>query len=165
MNVLDTYLDYETQTLRYFIERCREITPEQMHQAFDVGQGSVYETIGHIIRNLEIWTDLMREVPVRKRPSIPEDVDTCLERFDAAMAYFTEYAKSVASDNRLDDSYVDTRDDPPVRFRFGMTILHVLTHTTGHRWEIQHMLQRLGLSDLIEGDVQEWWFDTQDNAR
>ena len=37
-----------------------------------------------------------------------------------------------------------------------MDILDVLTHTTVHRWEIQHMLQRLGLSDLLEGDALSW---------
>jgi hypothetical protein len=39
---------------------------------------------------------------------------------------------------------------------FGGTILHVLTHATILRWEMQHMLQRLGLGDLIEGDVHGW---------
>jgi uncharacterized damage-inducible protein DinB len=165
MNILDTYLDYETWMLRYFIGRCRDITHEQMHQTFDIGQGSVYDTIGHIIRNLEAWTDLMRGSPIRRLPKFPEDIDACLKRFDAAMKDFTDCSQAIASANRLDDTYLDTLADPPLRKSLGGTILHVLTHTTGHRWELQHMLQRLGLTDLIEGDVQEWELRTQSSAR
>jgi uncharacterized damage-inducible protein DinB len=150
--------------LRYFIGRCRDITPEQMHQTFDIGYGSAYVTIGHIVRNLEAWTDLMRGKPRRKLPQFPEDIDACLERYDAAMADFADCARSVAAENRLDDTYLDTIAEPPLRKSLGGTILHVLTHTTGHRWELQHILQRLGLTDLIEGDVQEWEFRTQTNT-
>jgi hypothetical protein len=32
----------------------------------------------------------------------------------------------------------------------------LLTHTTVHRWEMQHMVQRLGVDDLIEGDALSW---------
>jgi uncharacterized damage-inducible protein DinB len=164
MDILDTYLAYEAQTLRYFLGRCRELNPEQWHQPFDIGQGSMYDTVGHIIRNLEFWTDLMRGVPDTKRPPVPDDPITCLPRFDSAMTYFTEYAKSVASDNRLDDIYLDTREDPPEPFRFGVTFLHVLVHTTGHRWEIQHMLQRLGVESEMDGDVQQWdWLSRLNN--
>ena len=80
------------------------------------------------------------------------------------MSYFKEHAKSVASDNRLDDTYLDTRDNPPTPFRFGDTVLHALTHTTGHRWEIQHMLQRLGVQDMIDGDLLEWELLSRQNA-
>ena len=51
---------------------------------------------------------------------------------------------------------MDILDTPPRAKTFGGTLLHVLTHTTVHRWEIQHMLQRLGLNDLIEGDALSW---------
>ena len=54
----------------------------------------------------------------------------------------------------LDETY--EMDNPPVFKTFGGTILHVLTHTTVHRWELQHILQRLGIADLIEGDALTW---------
>ena len=61
MDILDRYLGYEAWTLRYFLVRCREVTPAQLHQSFDIGQGTLYETIAHIIGNLEVWTDLMHD--------------------------------------------------------------------------------------------------------
>lgn len=156
MDILDRYLTYEAWTLRHLIERCQELSHDQLHQPFDIGNATLHSTIEHIITNLEIWTDLMRERPVRQLPPLPDNVESYLHRFDAAMADFVEHARALAAEHRLDATYMDVLDSPPQPKTFGGTILHLLTHTTVHRWEMQHILQRLGLSDLIEGDVLSW---------
>ena len=156
MDILDRYLGYEAWTLRYFIERCRKLTPSQFHQPFDIGHGTVHETLNHIIGNIEVWADLMRERLVRDLPPIPANPDSYLQRFDAAMTDFAAYARLLAAEGRLDETYQDALDTPPQSKTFGGTLLHVLTHTTVHRWELQHMLQRLGLTGLIEGDALGW---------
>lgn len=153
MDMLYRYLGYETWTFRYFLERCRELTPAQLHQQFDIGNGTVHGTINHIIVNIEVWTDLMRARSVRSLPPVAANPDSYLQRFDEAMADFAEYARLLQAEGRLDKTYLDVLDNPPKPKAFGATLLHVLTHTTVHRWEVQHMLQRLGLSDLIEGDA------------
>ena len=43
-----------------------------------------------------------------------------------------------------------------VHGRFGGTITHVITHNMHHRGEVLHMLSRLGLTDLPEGDLLSW---------
>lgn len=156
MDMLDRYLGYERWTLRHFIARCQELTPAQLHQKFDIGPGTVYDTMNHIIGNIEVWTDLMRERQVRDLPKLPDEIEVWLQRFDAAMADFDDFARIIVDSNRLDDTYLDVLDNPPTRKTFGGTILHVLTHTTVHRWEVQHMVQRLGLGNLIEGDALSW---------
>ena len=156
MDMLDRYLSYEAWTFRYFIERCRELTPTQLHQPFDIGHGTVHDTISHIIVNIEIWTDLMRERPVRDLLPVAANSDSYLQRFDDAMVDFADLARLLQAAGRLDETYLDVLDTPPKPKTFAGTLLHVLTHTTVHRWEVQHMLQRLGLSDLIEGDALSW---------
>jgi uncharacterized damage-inducible protein DinB len=156
MDILDRYLGYEAWTSRYFIDRCHEVSPAQLHQQFDIGHGTLHATVAHIIGNLEVWTDLMRERPVRHLATLPDRVDGYLERFDAAMADFADCARALVAEDRLDEAYMDVLDDPPEPKTFGGTLLHVLTHTTVHRWEIQHILQRLGLGNLIEGDALSW---------
>src|SRR4051812_2662580 len=155
MDILERYLGYEAWTLRYFIERCREVTNAQLHQQFDIGPGTVHDTVAHIIGNLETWTDLMRGRTVRQLAPA-ETAEGYLERFDVAVADFVACARGLAAEGRLDEKYVDVLDNPPTAKTFGGTILHVLTHTSVHRWEIQHMLQRLGLNDLLEGDALNW---------
>jgi uncharacterized damage-inducible protein DinB len=164
MDILDRYLGYETWTLRHLISRCRAFTAAQLHQPFDVGPGSLHKTLDHVIRNIEVWTDLMRGSEVRNLPPLGEGagqsganvVDEYLTRFDNAMADFSALARALAAQNRLDDTYMDVLDNPPQPKTFGGTLLHVLTHTSVHRWEMQHMMQRLGIEDLIEGDALSW---------
>ena len=98
----------------------------------------------------------MLQRPVRHLPPLPATLDSYLQRFDAAIADFTDCARKRVAEDRLDDTYMDVLDNPPKPKTFGGTLLHVLTHTTVHRWEIQHMLQRLGLNDLLEGDALSW---------
>jgi uncharacterized damage-inducible protein DinB len=156
MDILERYLGYEAWTLRHFIGRCGELTPAQLRQRFDIGHGTLCDTLAHIIENLEIWTDLLRARLVRDLPPVPEQIEECLPRFDAAMSDFADCARRLAADGRLDESYVDVLDKPPTRKTFGGTLLHVLTHTTVHRWEMQRILQRLGVRDLLEGDALGW---------
>ena len=70
MDILDSYLGYEAWTLRYFIERCRDVSLAQLQQSFDIGLGTVHATLTHIIGNMEVWTDLLRERPVRHLPPL-----------------------------------------------------------------------------------------------
>jgi uncharacterized damage-inducible protein DinB len=164
MDILERYLGYEAWTLRHMISRCQELSTEQLHQPFDIGPGTLHKTLTHVIGNLEAWTDLMREQPERKLPPMPDNAKGYLQRFDAAMADFAECARTLAAGNRLDETYMDVLDNPPQAKSFGGTLLHVLTHTTVHRWEVQHILQRLGLEDVIEGDALSWEWRLHHNA-
>ena len=52
--------------------------------------------------------------------------------------------------------WTETLDEPPQRKTYGGAITHVLIHNAQHRSEILHLLQRLGVPDLPEGDVLSW---------
>lgn len=156
MDILDRYLGYESWTLRHMILRATELSQAQLHQEFDIGHRTLHKTVTHIIANLEIWTDLICERPVRDLPPIADNPQSYLQRFDSAMQEFEQRARTLAAADRLDDFYTDVLDNPPRQKSFGGTVLHLLTHTTVHRWEIQHMLQRLGIQELIEGDALGW---------
>lgn len=164
MDFLERYLGYEAWTLRHIISRCQELSREQLHQPFDIGLGTLHETLRHTIANLEVWTDLLRERPVRNLPPLPDNVESYLARFDAAIGDFSDFARTIAAEQRLDDCYIDVLDNPPTPKTFGGTLLHVLTHTTVHRWEAQHILQRLGIHDLIEGDALSWEWRLHNHA-
>jgi uncharacterized damage-inducible protein DinB len=77
-------------------------------------------------------------------------------RYDIAVVDFGKTARRLRDENSLDDKYIDTLGQPPRAKSFGGTILHVLTHNHSHRTEILHMLERLGVKNLIEGDVLGW---------
>src|SRR5581483_1476620 len=112
MDILDRYLGYETWAFRYFIERCREVSSAQLHQQFDIGHGTVHDTLAHVIGNGETWTDLMRERPVRRLPPA-ETTSGHLQRFNAAMGDFADCARGLVTEGRFDEMYMDVLDNPP----------------------------------------------------
>ncbi len=159
MDLLDRLAGHDAWTTHHVLERCREVSPEQLHQHFDIGNGTIYETVLHLIGNVEVWTDLMREQPVRAKGT-PTDrfatIDELIARFGNAYAEFSALARQITDAGRLDATYLDVLDDPPARKTFGGTIAHIIIHDMLHRSELLHMLARLGVPDLIEGDVLSW---------
>jgi uncharacterized damage-inducible protein DinB len=159
VDILDRLLGHDEWTTRQVLLRCRELGAEQMRQPFDVGHSIVEETLLHIIGNIEVWTDLMCERPVRERP-LPQGAHWTIEelsrRFGSAYAEFATFTRQIRDAGRLDATYTDVLDNPPTAKTYGGTIVHVITHNMTHRGELLHMLQRLGLADLPEGDALSW---------
>ncbi len=106
--------------------------------------------------NIEIWTDLMAGRTPRRNMVTGQSVLELQKRFELAFEDFAHVSRHLSDAQRLNETYLDVLDEPPKRKTYGSTILHVLTHDHMHRAEILHMLQRLGIQGLIEGDILSW---------
>lgn len=157
MDILDRLLKHDAWTTRQLLQRCKELLHEQLHQRFDVGHETVYATIEHLIGNMEVWNDLMQERSVRREArGNTVSIDDFIERLDMAAADFAAFARKITASGRLDEQFTDVLTVPPHKLTYGGTIAHLITHSLTHRVEILHMLQRLELHNLIEGDVLGW---------
>jgi uncharacterized damage-inducible protein DinB len=159
MDLLDRLLGHDAWTTRQLLLRCRELTEDQLDQDFDIGHRTVRATLLHIIRNMEVWTDLMCGGPIRPGNADPfggASVDGLLVRLDRAAVDLGRLAREVAADDRWDARWVDVLDDPPVEKSYGSAISHVVTHSMHHRAQVLYMFRRLGVMDLPEGDVFSW---------
>jgi uncharacterized damage-inducible protein DinB len=159
MDILDRLLRHDAWTTRQLLLRCKELSHEQLHRRFDVGHETVYATIEHLIGNMEVWNNLMQERPVRQEAERVEhavSIDEFIERLDEAAADFEAFARKITDSGKLDGQFTDVLAVPPHKLTFGGTIAHLITHSLTHRVEILHMLQRLGLHNLPEGDVLSW---------
>ncbi|MGD9893071.1 MAG: DinB family protein [Dehalococcoidia bacterium] len=159
MDILLRLLGHDAWTGHQLLSRCLELSDEQLDQPFDVGLGSVRATLRHTVGNIEVWTALMVDGPIPEREGAddhPPSAAELLRRHDAAMAGFRALAERIAAEGRLDDLWIDRLDDPPREKTYGGAIAHVLTHDHFHRAELLHMLARLGLAGLPEGDVLSW---------
>ncbi|TAK14383.1 MAG: DinB family protein [Anaerolineae bacterium] len=155
MNLLDRLLGHDHAATRELLALCLPLTDEQFDREFDAGWRTLRRTFVHVIGNIETWTDLMLERPLRwieGRDSAAE----LIERLDSAYAEFAALARRVDSEDRWDALWTDVLDDPPAQKSFGGAIGHVITHSMHHRAEAQHMLHRLGLPDVPEGDLMGW---------
>jgi uncharacterized damage-inducible protein DinB len=158
MDLLDRLLGHDAWTTRQILIRCNEVQPADLHRKVDVGHETVYDTLVHMIGNVRVWTDLMegREVVFDKRSWEGLSVDDLMVRHDMASADFTGLARRIRDQGRFDDLWIDTLDNPPRSKSYGGAIAHVVSHNMHHRGELLHMLSRLGVQNLLEGDVLSW---------
>lgn len=158
MDLLDRLLAHDEWTTRQLLLLAAPLTDSQWIQPFDVGHITLRATLEHMITNVETWTALMNgEQNPDEQPTFeglsPTDL---LARHQAAMAALTALADRIRFAGAWDVLWVDILDDPPAEKTYGGAILHVITHNMHHRSEVMHMLHRLGVEDVIEGDVLSW---------
>lgn len=159
MDLLDRLLGHDAWTTRLLLLRCRDLTDAQLDREFDIAHRTVRATLVHIIRNIEVWSDVMCGSPVREdagKQSEGRSVPGMIARLDRAAADLAALARGVARRGGWDERWLDTHDDPPVEKTYGGAIAHVITHSMHHRAQLLYMLRRLGLEDLPEGDVLSW---------
>lgn len=155
MNLLDRLLGHDYDATRTLL--CLTLPDERMDAPVDAGWGTLRKTFDHMVSNIEIWTDLMMERPVREFTG-GDATGELLARLERSYSEFAAFARGVERDGRLDEFFTDVLDEPPTRKSLGGGIGHVITHNMHHRAEVQHMLHRLGVpdADIPEGDLMGW---------
>jgi hypothetical protein len=78
-----------------------------------------------------------------------------MPRFDHAYDEFERFARTIAAEDRFDDIFTDGWGEPQT---YGAGILQVILHDEGHRTEILHILNRLGVENVPEIDHALWDF-------
>ena len=154
MDILDRLLAHDTWTTRQLLLACQPLPDELLDKAFDIDQHSLRQTFIHIIDNMELWTDLLCERPVQHRTgdTIPE----LLKRLSIVSREFANVARKVAREQRYDDCFLDTLDNPPRLKTFGGAIGHLITHSMHHRAQVMFLMEQVGLKEHVEGDLLSW---------
>jgi uncharacterized damage-inducible protein DinB len=154
MNLLDRLLGHDLATTEALLRLSSELPEEKMDTPVDAGWGTLRKTFAHMIGNIEGWTDLMMERPVRETSG--DSVGQLLQRLQQSYGEFATFALQVEREGRLDNLFTDALDNPPRQKSLGGAIGHVITHNMHHRSEILHMLHRLGAQNIPEGDLMGW---------
>lgn len=151
MDLLDRLIGHDAWTTRQLLLRCGDLSDEQLEREFDIGHRTVRVTFTHIIRNMEVWSQLMagRQVADSHGASVGE----LIARFDRAAAELASVARNVAQRGAWDARFLDILDRPPIEKTLGGGVVHVITHSMHHRAQLLYMLRRLGVSGLPEGDA------------
>jgi uncharacterized damage-inducible protein DinB len=153
MDQLDRQLGHDQWTTNRLLTLCESLTDDQLDQEFDIGHRSIRTTFDHMFFAAELWTMLMSGV---ERYEIPRDcgsIGELRQRHDRVYSAFAALARQLHDDDRLDETFMDHHNYPQ---EIGATILQVSMHNHQHRSDVLHILQRLGVTALPDGDVQEW---------
>lgn len=70
MDILDRLLAHDTWTTRQLLVACQSLPDQLLDREFEIDHKSLRETFIHMIDNLEVWTDLLYERPVRRRRAV-----------------------------------------------------------------------------------------------
>ena len=152
MDLFDRLLGHDQWTTARLLELSGGLTDAQLDQPFDIGHRTLRATFDHMFSAVELWTRLMVEEPVAHKSASPSQ-SALIERHERTYVNFENVARRMCDEQRLDDTFVDHYS---YRQTFGATIIQVILHNAQHRSEALHILNRLGVPNLPDGDPQEW---------
>lgn len=152
MDLLDRMLGHDRWTTARLLELSRGLSDEQLDQPFELGHRTVRATFVHMIAAVEVWNAGMSGQPHDMRDD-ERSLTRLIADHEGFHAVFAALSRQMHDEGRLDDTFLDYHGWPQ---SFGATILNVAIHNARHRGEVLHMLQRLGVPNLPDGDPLEW---------
>lgn len=111
MDIVDRLLAHDTWTTRQLLLACQSLPDLSFDRAFDIDHASLRKTFEHIIGNMEIWTDLLYERSVQKKTG--NSILELLDRLSITSRDFAHITQNIVRDQRYDDCFLDTLDNPP----------------------------------------------------
>jgi uncharacterized damage-inducible protein DinB len=150
---LEILLVHSQWATRQILQTCANLTPEQFHQRFEMGPGSLHDTTTHMLAAQRAWTDML--VGRDERPRLEGTRRTpaeLLALLDEISADFAATAKA----HPLDGTITRSRAGKTYTFPRGGVLTHVTTHGMHHRAQCLNMLRHVGVSPLPSSSVVEW---------
>lgn len=184
-DVLHILLSHDAWGTRLILDLCRRVTREQFHQRFDIGPGSLHDTLTHMISAMRRWTDrLAGRTPRPMLQSVPQlphvaseskdrTVEELRELHDEAVrdlaSVVTAMLAKRPSEWLAETVTLDWPGENGVTKRYTFTkaavLVHVCTHGMHHRAQCLNMLRRLnvpGVSDkLPDPSAVDWQAETE----
>jgi uncharacterized damage-inducible protein DinB len=153
-NPLDILLLHNHWANQKIFEASALLNSEQFHRTFEMGRGTVHNTMAHILGAMRSWNDMLngREPGPRVEAGPQRTCDELLALLEEISAALNDTARAhpieeILSVVRGGKKYVLTR---------GGVLTHVTTHGMHHRAQCLNMLRQLGVSPLPAPGVIDW---------
>jgi uncharacterized damage-inducible protein DinB len=156
-NPLEILLAHDHWANHQILAACTSLTEDQFHQRFEMGPGSLHDTLTHIVTAIRIWNDRLAPRDMRPRlegtrHTIPE-LATLLDEASAERA-------ALAGALPLDHNITFARNNISRTLTRGAVLTHITTHGMHHRAQCLNMLRHLGVKPLPPSSVVEWTIAT-----
>lgn len=138
---------------RNMLSACEKLSEEQFHQRFELGPGSLHDTLTHILGAMRGWGDLLagRE----QRPRL-EGTRRGVPELLALLDELADDLQASAAAHPTDGLVTGSRGGKTYTFARGAVLTHVTTHGMHHRAQCLNMLRRLGVDPLPPSSVADW---------
>ena len=155
-DLLTILLAHDRWATTLLLDACAKLPEESFHRRFDIGPGSLHDTLTHVVSVNRSLADSLAGVTPRPRPD-----DGGVRRPPAELqSLLDEAAPQLAAESRrLPPGETITR-----RMKTGKTLTmtraatfaHLATHNAHHRAQCLNMLKQLGVQPLPPSSVAEW---------
>jgi uncharacterized damage-inducible protein DinB len=145
IRILFTYQDWTRDRLMAVVE---PLSDGQLDRAFEMGPGSLRETVGHLYASEWLWLARWKGRPP-VRSDVPSEFAsmTALRKAWRLTADERNAFLDTLADTDLDRSITSTGMDGNERtFTLGQMMLHACNHGTHHRAQALNMLRHVGVN-------------------
>ncbi|MCZ7547158.1 MAG: DinB family protein [Anaerolineae bacterium] len=135
------------------LERCAELTPEQLDATIPGAYSSIYDTLQHIVTTEQSYFSRISTGQPYRRPSNAPRM-TQAEMADALRATgsgLVEWAPKIQAGDMVEIDWEGTPRAVPK----AIVLAQVINHATEHREQIKAILTQLGIEPP---DLQAWSF-------
>jgi uncharacterized damage-inducible protein DinB len=159
MDLLDRLLGHDAWTTGELLRRMEALSAEALDRDFDLGHRTLRRTLDHLVFNVEAWTAMLAGEDPRLDRVLPEAERTVAglrRRLDAIAPRLAALAADIPQREAWDEPAADPTGELPAPVTLGGILAHLITHSMHHRAQAIHMLRRVGVQDVPEGDVLSW---------
>lgn len=152
---LKILLAHDRWATQQILSACSALTVEQFHQPFEMGPGSLHNTMTHLLGAMRGWTDMLagREPrPRLEQDGVRRTPADLLALHDQVAGAFND----IATAHPVDELVSAVRGGKTYTFSRGGVLTHVTTHGMHHRAQCLNMLRHLGVKPLPLSSVLEW---------
>lgn len=159
-DMLEILLAHDRWASVQILDACEGLSADQFGQRFDMGPGSLHDTLTHVVGAMRTWTETLAEAELRPRPETDGQRRTPRQIRELLEESFREFSAEVRRRPLAETVVRRLRDGRTLTFTRGEVIAHVTTHGMHHRAQCLNMLRRLGITPLPPSSVSEWtWLD------
>jgi uncharacterized damage-inducible protein DinB len=163
-DTLRVLLSHDHWASAQLLRACESLTSDQFHRRFDIGAGSLHDTLTHVVGAMRAWTDTLAGTEQRPRLETEGQQRTPAQ----LLSLLDESCDALAAEAHrrgLGEMTTRTlRDGRTVQLTRAAVVTHVATHGMHHRAQCLNMLRQLGVKPLPLSSVAEWTMSGKANV-
>ena len=151
----DILLAHDRWATGQIIDACESLSYEQFHRKFEMGVGSLHNSLNHILGAMQGWGDLLAGREQRKR--LEEEQRAPAAMRDLLKKLADDIANTFSQHPDLSEECTGSRGGQTYSFTRGAILTHVTTHGMHHRAQCLNMLRHVGVDKQPPSSIMEWY--------
>lgn len=155
-DVLHILLSHDRWATARMLDACGGLTEEQFHRRFEMGPGSLHDTLTHVVSAMRAWAETL--AGLEAGPRLQDDGRRRTAGELRAVLDESAGALAVEAGRQPTGERVArrTKDGRTIELTRGTVLAQVVTHGMHHRAQCLNMLRQMGVGALPASSVVEW---------